>query len=522
MPWKQFVMTLSLLLLAWTGPASATLQLPKMFSDHMVLQRDTTLPVWGWAEPNATITVQIAGQNVSTTADEKGRWQVQLAPLRTSTTPLELVVRAGQTTHTFRDVLVGDVWLCAGQSNMEFGVAGADNAAQVLATATNSLIRLLRVQAPQAPTPVRDLPHGWTTSTAQYLKSFSAVGYFFGSRIHQETGIPIGLIGIGWGGTAIELWLRFESLVDYPELAKFRENLEKKTADFNKFSAELIEPMAAWVEQARQARAQNEPLPVPPAVPPHPGLTQGLAGIYNGRVAPLVPFGMKGVLWYQGEANGDEDDIYFHKMRALIGGWRQAWNHNALPFYFVQLANYQAATTNAAGGGPWTKLRMAQLKSLQIPKTGMAVAIDIGDASDIHPRNKVDVGHRLALWALKHDYGQPALVCSGPLYKGVAVEGARIRVSFDHVGSGLIVGKKDGYGPAREVTGGILTRFAVAGSDRRWVWADAVIDGATVLVSSPSVPAPVAVRYAFATNPAGCNLYNKEGLPAAPFRSDDW
>jgi sialate O-acetylesterase len=239
-------------------------------------------------------------------------------------------------------------------------------------------------------------------------------------------------------------------------------------------------------------------------------------------IAPVLPFGIKGALWYQGESNGGEGDEYYSKMRALIGGWRKVWNQGDFPFYFVQLANFQKDSNTPQGGDGWAKVRQAQTKSLQIPHTGMAVIIDIGEAADIHPKNKFDVGERLALWALHHDYGKKDVVPSGPLFKAATVEGAKMRVSFDYADKGLIVGKKDGRKPVEAVAGGKLARFAVAGEDKKWVWGDAVIDGNSVVVSSPEVPKPVAVRYAYTMNPEGANLYNKEGLPASPFRSDEW
>ncbi|MEI6535929.1 MAG: sialate O-acetylesterase, partial [Verrucomicrobiaceae bacterium] len=241
---------------------------------------------------------------------------------------------------------------------------------------------------------------------------------------------------------------------------------------------------------------------------------------------PLTRFAIKGVLWYQGESNCSNADTYFHKQRALIGSWRKAWNQGDFPFYFVQLANYGNTTDNpGADDGGWAKLRMAQLKSLTIPNTGMAVAIelaDIGNPGDVHAKNKKDVGERLALWALARDYGKKNLVYSGPLYKGMKVEGAKIRITFDSVGSGLTIATKKGYDPMVKDPQGKLQKFAISGDDKKWVWADAVIDGKTVVVSAPGVPKPVAVRYAFASNPDGCNLYNNEGLPASPFRTDEW
>jgi len=247
--------------------------------------------------------------------------------------------------------------------------------------------------------------------------------------------------------------------------------------------------------------------------------------MYNAMIHPIVRTPIKGALWYQGEGNGGEGETYYHKMRALIGGWRNQWKQGDFPFYFVQLANFTGASQDPAGGDGWAKLREAQTKSLTIPNTGMAVIIDtvpLAEKDDIHPKNKFDVGMRLARWALNRDYGQKQLEVSGPLFKALKIQGGKACLAFDHIGTGLMVGKKEGRNPTLEDKGGKLARFAIAGEDKKWVWAEAVIDGKTVVVSSAAVPQPVAVRYAFTMNPEGCNLYNKDGLPASPFRTDAW
>jgi sialate O-acetylesterase len=484
----------AMLAIGMYSAARADLRLPKVISDHAVLQRDLPLVVWGWAEPGEKVKVALGRQTRSTAADTSGAWHVTLAPLKVGG-PLDMVV-TGKNTITVKDLLVGDVWICSGQSNMEFGLGGADNAGDAIKAATNSNIRLLHVTADQLPAPATDIPNTWAVCSPQTVGGFSAVGYFFGKTVNEETGVPIGLIESAWGGTAIEPWTS-------PDAWKRIDELAKLNTDSN-----------------------------------------SLGRIYNGRIAPLAPYGIKGALWYQGESNGGDDDIYFHKMRGLIGCWRNTWRAYAgknkanagnapeyeFPFYFVQLANFQGANDNPAGGDGWAKIRMAQLKALTIPKTGMALAIDIGDGGDIHPRNKEDVGKRLAFWALAKDYGKSKVACSGPLYKGMTVKGNTIRVSFDYTGRGLIIGRKEGHGAAVEVKASTdkagdapkLQRFAIAGQDKNWFWADAVIDGPAVVVSSTNVPNPVAVRYAFSMNPAGCNLYNKEGLPASPFRTDNW
>ena len=284
-----------------------------------------------------------------------------------------------------------------------------------------------------------------------------------------------------------------------------------------------LQSIEEWSAGARSALESGGVLTPPPAVPGFTNAGQPTA-IYNAMVNPLAPFGVRGAIWYQGESNGSEGVEYFHKMQALINGWRQTWGQGddfPMYFYFVQLANFQRPNDNPAGGNGYARLRDAQRKALTIPHTGMAVTIDIGEANDIHPRNKQDVGSRLAQWALRDIYQQD-VVPSGPLFREAKAEAGKLRVHFDHVGGGLIVGTKSGLDPVKEVADGKLQRFAVAGEDRKWHWATAVIDKDSLLVSSEQVPAPVAVRYAYSMNPAGANLYNKQGLPASPFRSDDW
>ena len=475
--------------------AQADVRLPKVYSDHAVLQRGLPLVVWGWADPGEKVTVTLGGQTqeaIAGTNGTNGTWRVQLSPLKTGS-PLEMVV-TGKNTIKVKDLLVGDVWLCSGQSNMQMKLAEADNAKETISRATNGQIRLLGVGNDKSEKPLDDINGTWSICSPRIVSHFSAVGYFFGKAIHDETGVPIGLIGTAYGGTPIEPWIRAD----------------------------------VWTRTATLASLKVSPV---------------LGHYYNGRIAPLVPYGIKGVIWYQGESNGGDGDIYIEKMRTLIGDWREVWGVYAgqkarnggapeyeFPFYYVQIANFREANDNPAGGDGWARVRMAQTKALSTPKTGMAVAIDIGEAKNVHPVNKEDVGKRLALWALARDYGRSGLVCSGPIYKGMQVQGNAIRVSFDHADKGLMIGRKEGHGPAVEAKADTATpdakpelrRFAIAGADKKWFWADASIDGSTVLVASTNVPAPVAVRYAFSMNPSGCNLYNKDGLPASPFRTDEW
>jgi sialate O-acetylesterase len=283
--------------------------------------------------------------------------------------------------------------------------------------------------------------------------------------------------------------------------------------------------MENWVAQSRKNLAAGLDIAPQPAMPASPRAKGEMSVMYNAMIHPIVEMSIKGALWYQGESNGGEGESYFHKKQALIGGWRKNFAQGDFPFYFVQLANFQSPGTDPAGGSGWARLREAQMKTLTVPNTGMAVIIDnapLAEAKDIHPKNKYDVGLRLAQWALAKDYGQKNVVASGPLFKALKIEGGKAHVTFDYPGAGLMVAKKEGRNPATEAKEEKLKRFAVAGEDKKWFWADAVIEGNAVVVSSPDVKAPVAVRYAFEMNPDGANLYNREGLPASPFRTDNW
>jgi sialate O-acetylesterase len=317
------------------------------------------------------------------------------------------------------------------------------------------------------------------------------VGYFFAREISRELDVPVGLLNDCSGGTRIEWWTPLEG-----------------------FQLEAAEPEIKEIIHSVEAARQIPPPPPPPG----PRRKAEPTDLFNGSIAPVIPYAIRGAIWYQGETNGGDDAIsYLHKMKALVGGWRQLWGEGDFPFYYAQLTNYETAMP---GWGGWERLRLAQLMSLVIPNTGMAVIIDIGDANNVHPKNKQDVGKRLALWALAKTYGKN-VAFSGPIYKSCAIEGNKVRVSFDHVGSGLMVGVKNGLDPVREVKNGKLKWFALLGEDKVWYWGDAVIDGDTVVVTSSDVKVPSAVRYAYVMNPAGANFYTKEGLPDSPFSSDN-
>ena len=516
------LMSLIVLLFAALS-ASANVTLNDLFSDHMVLQRDLPVAVFGQAAPGEKVTVSFAGQEKSVTAGQDGLWNVKLNPMSACTNSQVLTV-TGQNKIEVKDVVVGDVWLCSGQSNMEWVLRNCERQEDIN-QANFPLLRHIEVQKRVSSHPQTEIQGRWNVCTPQSAGGFTAVGFYFGRKLQQETGIPIGLIKSAWGGTCIEPWINPEGLAPISELAKDREQLEQKFKDYRKALAESLPKIDAYVVEVRKALASNADLPRQVEIPTYPVSDRdpkGWHSLYNGMINPLVNFGIKGALWYQGESNGGEGVSYYQKMRALIGGWRKAWQVGDFPFYFVQLADFQDSNNKPEGGDGWAKLRMAQSKSLTIPRTGMAVTIDVGNPRDIHPKNKKDVGERLALWALAKDYGKKDLVYSGPQYKGMQIEGDKIRLMFDSVGSGLTVATKNGYDPMVKESQGKLQRFAIAGASKKWVWADAVIDGATVVVSSSSVTNPVAARYAFSQNPEGCNLYNNEGLPASPFRTDEW
>jgi sialate O-acetylesterase len=516
-------------------PAKAV-ELPSIFDNHMVLQRDVKAPVWGWAPAGKTITVEFGGQTKSAIADSEGRWKVTMDPMKANSTPQVMTITEsenpagaparGPLSVKFEDVLVGDNWICSGQSNMEWGLDGTTNAGEELAdVAKYPAIRFYRLQDHiSRDLPQDNCPGNWNILAPESARPLTAVGYFFGRRLNKELNIPIGVIQSAWGGSQIEPWINSAGFHMVPELADYAKRIDMfdpSTEIGRRTQEEFIQKVSDWLPTAK---ADDEAGKVISRIPEMPRRDNS-CGMYNGMIAPLVPFGIKGALWYQGESNGGEGISYFHKMQALIGGWRKAFGVGDFPFYFVQLANFQNPNPNPEGGDGWAKVREAQRKSLEISNTGMAVAIDLADAGnpgDIHPKNKQDVGARLAQWALYQAYGKKDIVPSGPLFKTVAADGNKITVSFDWVGSGLMVGEKKGLEPTKEISGGTLKGFAIAGADRKWVWADAVIDGKTVVLSSPEVPNPVAVRYAFTMNPEGCNLYNKEGLPASPFRTDDW
>jgi sialate O-acetylesterase len=506
-------------------PAAADVRLPKVFTDNMMLQRDQPVRVWGWADAGEEVSVAVAGKSAATKADAQGAWKVELPVIKQGEN-LELTVK-GKNSLSLKNIIVGDIWVCSGQSNMEMGLGGCLGSAEDIKAANFPKIRRIKFNHVQTPEPQPDAPAAtpWQVCSPETVAQFTAAGFYFAREIQEKTGVPIGIVDSNWGGTKIEPWVAAEGLglVDAlkPEFTARQDALKAYQTQL----PVALTAMENWIAQTRKNLAAGVQTTPPPAIPGMPSSKSSYSGMYNAMIHPIVQLPIKGALWYQGESNGNEGETYYDKKCALIGGWRKQWGLGDFPFYFVQLANYQAPTQDPAGGNGWAKLREAETKSLTIPNTGMAVIIDtvaLPEANDIHPKNKFDVGLRLALWALAKDYGKKDVVYSGPLFKALKIENGKARLAFDHTGKGLMIGKKEGRSPAVENKEGKLQRFAIAGADKKWFWADAVIDNNTVTVSSPDVKEPVAVRYAFEMNPDGANLYNRDGLPASPFRTDAW
>jgi sialate O-acetylesterase len=521
---NQLPLTFVILLFLITG-LQADVSLPGMFGDNMVLQSDKTVPVWGWAEPGEKITVKCDRQKAVAIADQTGKWRVQLEGLKPDSRPTIMTV-AGRNAITFTNVLVGEVWLGSGQSNMEMAMKDITNSKEEMASATNSSIRLFTVPRLFTGIPTHDVEAKWIVCSPENIKEFSATLYLFGREIVSKTKRPLGLIHSSVGGTRIELWTAPEGLPDSTNVIKalnqtienYRKELPAQLAEFEK-----------WTKKAKAALVDGADIPPAPEMRT-PG---SLNPLYNGMIHPLVPFAIRGAVWYQGEWNGGEDEVYHQRMKTLVAGWRSVWNMPEMPFYYVQLARMPEKDHSPWLGNGLAPTRDAQRRSLDIPHTGMAVIIDLEGSSGWHPGDKQDVGLRLSLWALRNEYGMKDLACSGPLYKSMTVEGNRIRIKFDNVGSGLMIASKTGVAPIKRTPDQKLNSFAIAGSDpaapagsavasNRWFNASATIDGNDVLVSAPEVPNPVAVRYAYCNDPEGCNLYNKEELPASPFRTDNW
>ena len=446
--------------------AQAETKLPSILGSHMVLQQGEVCPIWGWDDADAEVTVSFAGQKHTAKVGDDGRWQINLTAMKANAEGRTLTVK-GSTVVELKDVLVGEVWLCSGQSNMEWTVARSTNAKEEIANAKHPLIRHIKIPHRPSAKPESDVKAGgWQPCTPAVVGNFTAVGYYFARNLQDELEVPIGLIGSNWGGTRIEPWI---PPVGFKSVPALKTNFADKLDEF----------------PAKRGNGVNHQSPL---------------ALYNGMIHPLLPYTIKGALWYQGESNNGEGMLYFSKMRALISGWRSVWHNADMPFLFVQLAPYKYGGDPKRLPGIW----QAQLDTLKVPHTGMAVTTDIPTLGNIHPPNKQDVGKRLALWALAKDYGKKDIVYSGPLFKSMKVEGGRAILDFDHA-EGI---KSRDNKP--------LTHFELLTADGKWFPAGAYVHEGKVIISSKAVRNPISVRFGW-DQLATPNLVNGAGLPASPF-----
>lgn len=493
------------LLACWAAIAQANVRLPAIIGDNMVLQSDVPLPIWGYADAGEEVTVTLGSAKETSKADDKGKWKVTLPAQKASATPVEMTV-AGKNSIAVKNILVGEVWGGSGQSNMQWSVAQSSNPQQEIGAANYPEIRLFIVPLRLSSTALDDVQAKWVVCSPQTVAPSSAVLYFFGREIHKALKVPVGLITCAWGGSRVEPWITPDTIASHPEIKSTLDVYTKQAGERTAARVAHLKSVKAWVEASEKAAAAGQDFVDPPAAPADPAATFGSpAAMYRGMVHGVQPYALRGWLWYQGESNRGEWMEYAKKKKALIESWRKIWGKD-MPFLFVQLAPYRYDNNDTALPEIWE----AQSSLLSIPNTGMAVTTDISTIGDIHPPNKQDVGKRLSLWALANTYGKKDLVYSGPLYESMAVEGSKIRLKFKHVGGGLA--SRDG----KE-----LSWFSVAGEDKQFHKAEAKIDGDTVLVSSPAVSSPVAVRFGW-SQIAEPNFGNKAGLPASPFRTDTW
>jgi sialate O-acetylesterase len=527
----------------------AEVKVPTLFADHMVLQREIAVPIWGTGAVGETVTVQFAGQTKTGTVDAEGKWLVRLDPLAASAESRELSVSGSGNTVKIQDVLVGDVWLASGQSNMAYPVRSASKAADYLAQANDPLIRFFSVVKNTSPEPLNDLKGRWDVSTSETAKEFSAVAFFYAQEIRRSQNIPVAVLHASWGGTPIQTWIGLKGFKSEPPMTKPLQDWEKAVEQYQKVKADPklvtdyqedlkkwkleVEPaynevLKAYNADVAAGKAQG-PKPQPSRPEPNNPDPMGIPSpsrrpntptvSFNAMIAPLAPYGLKGMLWYQGEANGSGGLEYRELLPRLIQDWRGRWNQGELPFLIVQLpACYKDETPVAKSG--WPFLREAQAMALKVPKTGLAVTIDIGNPQDVHPDNKEFVGKRLGLVGRKVAYGE-SIVYTGPIYQDSVIEGNQVKIRFREIGGGLTPGQAPWCAKGVEpMPVDKLIGFYIAGEDKQWVEAEAKVEGETVVVSSPQVAKPAAVRYAWANSPRA-NLYNKEGFPAAPFRTDN-
>jgi sialate O-acetylesterase len=501
-PMKRFLL-LPLFALAPHTPAA--IELPSFFSDGMVLQQQGKAKVWGWLDGQGQVEVSFASQTQKSGTDEEGRWEVTFQNLVATGEGAEMTISDGSETKIIKNVVVGEVWIASGQSNMEWTVEQSANPQEEIAASDDPFLRIYLTQNVASPEPQIDFPGAWTAASPATTGKMTAVGYYFARQLRQELGVPVGIIECSWGGKPVEAFTSEEALQKLPEAKPILQKKAQAVANWTEEKAKANHEAALtkWKENGEKGRR--------PRVQPDPLFSPSLhSTIYCGMIAPLVGYGAKGAIWYQGEsnANGGTAAIYEELLGCLVNDWRKRWG-TELSFYYVQLANFRNPTTEPGVESDWVVVQDEMRRALDsIKRSGMAVANDIGAANDIHPKNKQKVGQRLARWALGQDYGKENVVMSGPLYQSANEKDGRVFLSFEH-STGL-----------QSRDGGPLQRFEIKAEDGAWVWAQAQIENGKVIVWSDAVEDPEAVRYAWADNPEGANLVNGAGLPASCFTTE--
>ncbi|MCY2943281.1 MAG: sialate O-acetylesterase [Planctomycetota bacterium] len=504
---RRFCVQLGLCLILAAGlPAlgAEAIQLPPLFTDNMVLQSQTKIKVKGTGVDNSLIEAKLAGKSYAAKTDEKGQFVLEMGPFEAGG-PFELTFhyKGEAPCCTLKNVLVGEVWVCSGQSNMQMTVDSSADRDTVKSQSANSKIRLFTVPNRPANQPETSLKGKWVECNANTVGGFSAVGYHFGKKLNENTGLPVGLINCSWGGTYAEAWTKEGDLLASPTLEPIVLNYRRTfPGSLEKYKKDLDNHKKA----IEKAKVENKKAPNGPQNPENN--PNRPAVLFNGMITPLLHFPIKGAIWYQGESNAGQAYMYRTLFPAMIQSWRKAWGQADLPFYFVQLAPFMAISKDPQESN-WAELREAQLLTSQnLPNTAMAVITDVGDEKDIHPRQKAPVGERLALWALKNQYAK-SVQASGPVFKSLKIEGTKAILEFAQVGKGL------------EIKGDTLNGFTLAGMDKKFINAQAKIEGNRVIITAEGITEPVAVRYGWANFPVG-NLWNRDGLPASPFRTDEF
>ena len=507
------------------------LSLPSIFSDNMVLQRDQSIPVWGWSEVGNTITIELQSKKVSTVSGADGKWMLKLDPMKASSTPLTMKIEDGAESLQLKNILIGEVWLCSGQSNMQWTLGASAKTpknpkykeiteiiGQEIESSSDPLLRQISVPNIGSPLEKQTQFEGaWVECSPQNNSNFTATGYYFAKELREKLGVPVGLIRCAWGGSRIQPWIPKETYLKNDDNRRYyEEELRVVTNKQQKWDPQKLVEFNKLLKAEKNPQKRKQLWRKKPKEPYKD--KQIPSTIYNGIIHPIIPYAIKGVIWYQGESNaGHMPEQYKHYLGLLVSTWRELWKQGDFPFYYAQLANFREINKEPIDNLGWATVCNQQRLALEIKNTGMAVLNDIGEAEDIHPRNKIDVGKRLSLWALAKDYHFKDLVFSGPLYKSSQFEQNKVRIHFDSVGSGLMTGKKNLSKPTRAVeekVGG----FQICGKDRIWKWAQAQITSKdTITVSHSEITEPTEVRYAWASNPPAINLYNKEGLPTSIF-----